>query len=304
VLNYCRGLAALVRNDCTRWILLGGMCRFWQGYTISYYAVKYFNIFDMENTYGILNALSVLIGGFTSNMFAGQVADRYDSKHYRTKSWIGVGMSLAGVPICAICFLVDFNFYFSVFWLFCEYLFCEGWISPNMAMIQTVIDTRYKAVSIGMFLFGTTISGTVASYLVGQLIQNFVPDNDTSNTLGVILAINTTVPCLLASFCFYMAGGHYVKFKEESLLEHDDVNKRTEDLQLDVARLNVAGLTLYESFRKAKPSIRQSTSMFQKKRPLLSDELTKKRERMDPIDEETSSEQSALIDGEGAYANG
>jgi len=85
--------------------------------------------------YGVLNALSVLIGGFTSNMFSGYVSDRFDNTHYRTKSWIGVGMSLAGVPICAFCFLFHFNFYFSVWWLFSEYLFCEGWLSPNISMI-------------------------------------------------------------------------------------------------------------------------------------------------------------------------
>lgn len=27
--KYLNGLAALIRNDCTKWILLGGMCRFW-----------------------------------------------------------------------------------------------------------------------------------------------------------------------------------------------------------------------------------------------------------------------------------
>ena len=48
----------------------------------------------------------MLIGGFSSNMFAGYVSDKYDNVNYRTKSWIGVGMSLAGVPICLLCYLV------------------------------------------------------------------------------------------------------------------------------------------------------------------------------------------------------
>ena len=83
-----------------------------------------------------------------------------------------------------------------------------------------------------------------------------MPKGDTSNTIGVIIAINTTVPCLLAAFCFYMAGGHYVKFKEDALIEHEDVIQRTEDLQLNVSGLNVAGLAVYESFRKAKKPLR------------------------------------------------
>ena len=95
--------------------------------------------------------------------------------------------------------------------LFCEYLFCEGWISPNMAMIQTVIDVKYKSVAIGVYLFGTTIAGTLGSFVVGELITLYAPEG--GYTVGVIMAVNTSVPCLVAAFCFYMAGGHYSEFK-------------------------------------------------------------------------------------------
>jgi MFS family permease len=40
------GFGALVQNKCTRWVLFGGMCRFWQGYTMSYYVVKYFAFYE------------------------------------------------------------------------------------------------------------------------------------------------------------------------------------------------------------------------------------------------------------------
>lgn len=88
--RYCSGLLALIENKCTMWLLIGGMCRFWQGYTISYYAIKYFAFYLKPAEYGVLNALCVLVGGFISNMFAGYVSDKYENINYRTKSWVAV----------------------------------------------------------------------------------------------------------------------------------------------------------------------------------------------------------------------
>lgn len=116
------------------------MLRFWQGYTISYYAIKFFAIYLEPTLYGILNALCVLIGGFTSNMVAGIISDKYENTNYRTKSWVAVIMALNAVPICLLLFLIPGSFAFSIFMLFLDYLMCEGWISPVYAMIQTVID--------------------------------------------------------------------------------------------------------------------------------------------------------------------
>jgi len=146
------------------------MCRFWQGYTISYYAIKFFALYKKPAAYGISNALSVLIGGFISNMFGGIVSDKYEKVNYRTKSWVAVCMSLACVPVSLALFLIDGSFVFSVSMLFLDYLLCEGWISPVYAMIQTVIDVKYKGVSIGVFQFGTTIAGTLAVVSLGFLI--------------------------------------------------------------------------------------------------------------------------------------
>lgn len=83
-----------------------------------------------------MNALCVLIGGFSSNMFAGFVSDKYEKVNYRTKSWVAVGMSAACVPVSLLLFLVNDSFTFSISMLFLDYLLCEGWISPIYAMIQ------------------------------------------------------------------------------------------------------------------------------------------------------------------------
>jgi len=86
--RYFGGCAALFSNKCCMWITLGGMFRFWQGYTLTYYSFSYFNYYHKDNLYGTLNAVSVLVGGFTSSMVAGVVCDKYEPVNYRTKSYV------------------------------------------------------------------------------------------------------------------------------------------------------------------------------------------------------------------------
>jgi hypothetical protein len=84
-------------------------------------------------------------------MAAGYISDKYENVNYRTKSWVAVSMSCAAVPICLLLFLSNGSFGFSITLLFFDYLLCEGWSSPIYAMIQTVIDVKYKAVSVGVY---------------------------------------------------------------------------------------------------------------------------------------------------------
>lgn len=72
------------------------------------------------------------------------------------------------------------------------------------------MDSRFKGVSIGIFLFATTISGTVAVSFTAQMIKHFDAKDDPEK-IGKIIGFSTTVPCLFAAFCFYKAGIHYAK---------------------------------------------------------------------------------------------
>ena len=118
-------------------------------------------------------------------------------------------------------------------------------MAPNMSMIQTVIATKYKAVSIGVFLFFTTISGTICTVTLGALIGKYAEDD--MNTLGYILAASASIPCLIAAFCFYMAGFHYAEFKTKAAEEKAAALVRAESLQVDLRTLSVASLDVYQN---------------------------------------------------------
>ena len=108
-----------------------------------------------------------MIGGFSSQLIAGQISDRLEGRYPRTKPYVAMIMSLNGVITCSLTFLFTFNFYFSIAWLFLTYLLAEGWMAPSVAMIQATIDVRFKGVAMGIFLFATAIFGTIGSFVIG-----------------------------------------------------------------------------------------------------------------------------------------
>jgi len=91
--------------------------------------------YNKSELYGLLNAGVILCGGLTSSLMAGYISDRFEDSNYRIKSNICTGLSLLGVPIFALIFLIHSNFYFSMTMLFLENLLCEGWMAPSIAMI-------------------------------------------------------------------------------------------------------------------------------------------------------------------------
>lgn len=160
-------------NNVCFYVVMGACFRYWQGNAIAYFAQSFFADYDMVSTYGILNGLSVLIGGFSSQIIAAQISDRYEAQYPRVKPFVCMTMSLLGIVTTTLCFAFSFNFYFSMTFLFMTYLCAEGWMSPAVAMIQISIDVRYKGVAMGVFLFATAIFGTIGTLVIGTIVDDF-----------------------------------------------------------------------------------------------------------------------------------
>ena len=166
----------------------------------------------MNSEYGLFNGLSVMIGGFTSQIVAGQLSDRYEKDYPRIKPFICMIMSFIGVFTNAFCYMFHFSFYFSMSFLFLTYLLSEGWMSPAVAMIQATIDVRYKGVAMGVFLFATAIFGTIGSLVMGAMIDDF--HISAQNKKGWLLTLNTSLPSFLAAICFYVSSIYYAEFRK------------------------------------------------------------------------------------------
>jgi hypothetical protein len=61
--------------------------------------------------------------------------------------------------------------------LFIKYVLADGWLAPNLAMIQTVIEVKYKAVAIGGLYLCFSYTSAISSMLTGYLITKLAIGN-------------------------------------------------------------------------------------------------------------------------------
>ena len=122
-------------NKVCLFSVLGGMFRFWQGNTISYFTLQFFKSYGNQSLFSVLYALSVIIGGFGSQLIAGRISDTFEQKSFKTKPYVCMIMSLLGSLFASLTFFFSFSFGFSMVCLFLLFLLGEGWMPPALAMI-------------------------------------------------------------------------------------------------------------------------------------------------------------------------
>ena len=89
----------------------------------------------MEDKFSLINAIALVIGGCSSNLFAGAICDA-NEKDFFFKAKVCIIMSILCIPLSCVTFLVTTNFYVSMTFLFLEYLLAEGYGSPAISMYQ------------------------------------------------------------------------------------------------------------------------------------------------------------------------
>lgn len=123
-------------------------------------------------------------------------------------------------------------------------------------------------------MFGTTISGTVALVTLGEVITAAnIPDDD-QVSLGYVLACSTAIPCFLSSFCFYIAGTHYIEFKKALIQEKTAALVVAEEERIDMRSESIAELQYqYKAKRLGRQGTRGPSSTLPQKfsRPLPTD---------------------------------
>ena len=64
--KYLGGFKAMFTNKVCLFVVLGACFRFWQGYSVAYFAFNFFSDYEKNNLYGVLNGIAVMLGGFSS----------------------------------------------------------------------------------------------------------------------------------------------------------------------------------------------------------------------------------------------
>ena len=92
--------------------------------------------------------------------------------------------------------------------LFFEYLFAECWSSPAITMLINAISPENKGFAVSAYLFFTTISGTISTFLLGQFIQTY-DLKDHKERYGYILCAFVFFAYLGSGPFFFLAGNSY-----------------------------------------------------------------------------------------------
>lgn len=144
----------------------------------NYYCIKYINFYHKETQYSLINSITLTIGGFSGNLLAGYIADKYDRVNLRAKSYVASIECMIGVPICLMLFLTQFSFSLSCFLLFLKYLLSDGWLAPCLAMIQSIVEVKFKSIAIGGLYLCFSYTTAISSMLTGYLITKLEIGND------------------------------------------------------------------------------------------------------------------------------
>lgn len=216
-------------NPTCRWCLIGGSFRFFGGYAIGFFMPSYFNNVYPDNSdeYSYLNAFVVSVCGFLSSFGGGRVGDMYEKASYKTKAYICIFASIAGLPTIALCLLYQKNFYISLLGLALEYLGAECWFAAAITMVLNTITPSNKGYAVSTFLLFSTLAGSLSTFILGKLADHYDCKGNPER-YGYILFIFVVISYAGAIPFFILAGNSYAAFKEE------EAKKKAEEEEKDL----------------------------------------------------------------------
>jgi len=157
-----------------------------------------------------MSTLSGLIGTFICTLGTAVISDRYDNVNYMTKAYICVVTTMISIPCCCMIYLVQSKFWVSMGGLFVEYLLSTGWGQPAIGILSSVCQAEVRGTAISVFFFLISMFGVVAPYGYTAIQNHYGLDPEEEPAeFGLLIALCTIIPCLLAIPCFYIAGVKY-----------------------------------------------------------------------------------------------
>lgn len=173
-------------------------------------------------------------------MIANKV-DKDPNADLRTKSYLSAGMCFIAVPLCLMLFMLQGNFYISVCMLFLYDLMCLGYYAPVMSMVQGTIEPEKKGAAIGAFGFANNYIQAVVSLFIGWLVTHYKLDEN-QRDFGMLCAVLTAVPNLLAGLCFLYAGKPYEEIKLKQQEEADQAVEKAEKAEIELEEETIKSL--------------------------------------------------------------
>lgn len=124
-------------------IVVASSLRFLGGYSIGFWAVKFFSgMFpDDSHSYSIANMLICSILGMSAAYLGGFIGDRFEPKWPVTKGMLDAICSLLAFPFIFFSYWVPKEFWTSIGLYACSYFFSEMWYGACVSMLLTIFPS-------------------------------------------------------------------------------------------------------------------------------------------------------------------
>lgn len=154
----------VVENPTTKYILLGGMFRHFADAAIASFLPLFFlrSYPGFKAQYALLNALILTVFGFTSNLTAGIIGDKFEKKFPMTKGWITSLSTILSIPFIIACCLGHGNFWISISSIAAYVLVSGGYHATAVTMIENTVSSEETGKMVSAWQLYTNLCQTIS----------------------------------------------------------------------------------------------------------------------------------------------
>ena len=141
--RFSSAFTSVAKNPTTRLLTIAGSLRHFSDAILVFFLpaffMKTYPAYKLQ--YAALNALALTVCGFSSNLLAGIIGDKYEKRNPMTKGWITCLSCLLTVPLMAIITGSHGNFWVAMA-ANAAGIFCAGsYHSTAVTMIQNSVSS-------------------------------------------------------------------------------------------------------------------------------------------------------------------
>ena len=202
----------VAKNPTTRLITAAGVARHFSDAIIACFLPVFFlrSYPTDKATYGVLNALILTSCGFTSNLCAGLIGDRFETKYPMTKGWITSLSCLLAVPAIFMACAGHGNFYLSMASIAAYVMISGGYHSTAVTMIENSVSSQETGKMVSAWQMYTNMAQTFSPILFGA-IGTLVSISTNATLYGPMIMGFVAAGYIPAGLLFYLGGKRYAK---------------------------------------------------------------------------------------------
>ena len=152
--------------------------------------------------------------GFTSNLAAGLIGDKFENSNPMAKGWITCLSTLLSIPLICLCCLGHGNFWISISAIAAYVLVSGGYHSTAVTMIENTVSSEETGKMVSAWQLYTNLCQTI-SPAIFSFIATAVNAKSNPAFFGKILIGFICAGYIPSGILFFIGGKKYVQEMKE-----------------------------------------------------------------------------------------